>query len=246
MKVKYVSMAGADDRTKPIDLISITKDFPYVEWAILAKEGPNPGFGKSGGHFVGNRYPSIGWTEYMFQEFMDRPQVKRNLSKHLCGEIVRNICKGFLHCVPSRPLFNRIQLNFPKDIGNLGPIPLFHSAVKAIPLDSPQQVIFQVGNTALFSEALEAQLNVVPLFDSSRGHGELPEVWPEPYDDILNGYAGGLGPHNLEDQLKHIEDIVGDRTIWIDMETHLRSNKTNEFDIKKVVRCLEIAANYVE
>jgi hypothetical protein len=58
------------------------------------------------------------------------------------------------------------------------------------------------------------------------------------------GFAGGLGLDNLEDQLERLATVAGDRAIWIDMESKIRS-EADEFDRDKVRRCLEIARRYV-
>lgn len=55
------------------------------------------------------------------------------------------------------------------------------------------------------------------LFDTSSGFGILPEKWPELLPELYCGYAGGLGPDNLQEQLEKIESVIGDNEIWVDM-----------------------------
>jgi hypothetical protein len=70
----------------------------------------------------------------------------------------------------------------------------------------------------------------------------LAKEWPKPLEDVLCGYAGGLGPDNIEAQLELISKAVGNREIWVDMETHVRSNDDQRFDLDKVEKVLEICA----
>ena len=89
-------------------------------------------------------------------------------------------------------------------------------------------------------------LNAVALFDHSGGKGRVPRHWtPIPHQEVFTGYAGGLGPDNLADELKRIHDAVGEATIWIDLETKVRSDDDKVFDLDKVRRCYDIARPYV-
>ncbi len=59
---------------------------------------------------------------------------------------------------------------------------------------------------------------------------------------IACGYAGGLGPDNLEEQLELISAAAGDCSFWVDMEGKLRTLDETEcdwFDLGKARRCLE-------
>jgi hypothetical protein len=56
---------------------------------------------------------------------------------------------------------------------------------------------------------------------------------------------GGLSPDNLEEQLLKLDEVVGSDTIWIDAETHLRSNGDEIFDLEKVKQFLEVAKSRV-
>jgi hypothetical protein len=98
------------------------------------------------------------------------------------------------------------------------------------------------------------------------GAGILPREWPKPiYLDVhpgddgcgvqqhrYHGYAGGLGPDNLAEQIPLIlaaaagNEHTAEGRIWIDMETRVRSSDDRTFDLAKVRRCLEIAAPYVK
>jgi hypothetical protein len=61
------------------------------------------------------------------------------------------------------------------------------------------------------------------LFDTSGGAGVLPQEWPVPAKDFWCGYAGGLGPFNVIEQVRKIETVCA-KPFWIDMERrHMQS-----------------------
>ena len=79
--------------------------------------------------------------------------------------------------------------------------------------------------------------------------GVLPDKWPEPNGDYC-GYAGGLSPDNLAEQLEKIDKAITNKdggfyAIWIDAETHLRSPDNQRFDLDKVVKFLETSEPWV-
>ncbi|MDF2421383.1 MAG: hypothetical protein OPY06_00025, partial [Nitrosopumilus sp.] len=63
--------------------------------------------------------------------------------------------------------------------------------------------------------------------------GILPDQWSAPFEGAYTGYAGGLGPDNLENELHKIAEVCGENPIWIDAETKLRSDNDRIFDLQK-------------
>ncbi|QQG37408.1 MAG: hypothetical protein HYS17_07415 [Micavibrio aeruginosavorus] len=80
------------------------------------------------------------------------------------------------------------------------------------------------------------------LFDASAGRGISPGHWDAPLPGHFCGYAGGLNPENLQENLNLISSIANGYTTWIDMESGVRTD--DRFDIGKVRRILSIAAPY--
>ena len=114
------------------------------------------------------------------------------------------------------------------------------------------QWIFQMDGTSneeFFFKALEEGIQVAPLFDKSAGAGLLPGVWPraqfQEYGKLIyHGYAGGLGPDNLQTQLPLILEASLIAPFWIDMEGQIRTNGI--LDLVKVERVLEICKKWME
>ena len=44
MKLHTVTITGTDDSTNMADLVALSREFPFVEWAILVSESHEGGF----------------------------------------------------------------------------------------------------------------------------------------------------------------------------------------------------------
>lgn len=237
MILDRVTITGADDSIDPIDLVKLSEEFPFVEWGILF----------SPRHQGSYRYPSDKWLS----EFWKVRKSSMKLSAHLCGRWVRDIVldadfSWFRDYASISDFFQRVQLNFHGQYHRKS-IHLEHN-LKAI---NSKQFILQcdaVNDNDILSLANSGAC--VPLFDVSGGAGKVPEKWPEVWPGIYCGYAGGLGPHNVDSELHRIEGVVSlddrihidfdeevvgpDVRIWIDMEKNVRSEDDSLFDLDKV------------
>lgn len=73
------------------------------------------------------------------------------------------------------------------------------------------------------------------LYDSSYGYGVSPENWNAPvYITHPMGYAGGLSPENVSENLDKIsEKLPSNYYTWIDAEGRLMKPGTRQFDIER-------------
>lgn len=239
MILKKVTLTGADNTVNPKELFKITKQFPFVEWGILVSKS------SMGQH----RFPSEKWLCDLYD--LDQLSTIDNLSDfsfHFCGKWVRDICSG--HWYDIEPIIkvliseteSRTQLNFHcyEHLINEHFYPQLRN-------NTPSTVIFQVDgkNDHLCSKAHDAGIAAYPLFDKSGGNGIVPDSWPKQTKGIYTGYAGGLGPDNLEEELEKISEACDSETpIWIDMESKLYTGVT--FDLEKCVKVLEICKKYIK
>jgi hypothetical protein len=232
--ITTVTVTGADDSTPHSELIKIADEYPFVEFAILLSR-------KSIGT---RRFPSAKWLS----EIVRLPGHVR-LAGHICGSWVREIYQGKwpveelqqILGIGWKDRFERIQLNTHgiKHKWN----PEFVNQLSFI----PRKTIFQYdrANSEAFKFAEASGVSVAALFDLSHGCGVLPSEWPVPLEGVECGYAGGLSPENVAEQCGKIKSIVGDRKIWIDAETHLRSPDDTVFDLNKVRAFIENAKPFV-
>jgi hypothetical protein len=235
MWLDRVTITGAYDLVDPGDLAGLSREFPFVEWGILLSRK------KSGVP----KFPCRHWIDEL-AALADSHRFA--LAGHLCGDWARQIAmQGRADVFRERPellrYFPRIQINCQPS----HPSPLFNNALS--PFEN--EFIFQLGSASMAAETdLRAlrratQLNVSILFDASGGNGVVPAEWPKPIEHFRVGYAGGLGPATLPGQLPKISQVVGDRTVWIDMEANVRSDGGRRFDLAKVRTCLEAARAWV-
>lgn len=245
MKIRYITVTGADDSIKPEELIDLSRGWPNVEWAILVSK-TSQGM---------RRFPSWDWINRLReiknagqQLAVDYPRFQ--FSCHICGRWAYNLVAGDMSFFEEKKdildMFQRFQFNFHgHDLDHFSSnwVP---NLKKVLPPNA--QCIFQMDgvNNHLLDIALSHGLNAVPLFDLSSGAGIVPKDWPVPILNLFCGYAGGLGPQNIESELQRIESVVGKNVIWIDMETHVRSNNDVQFDLEKVRTCLKASQKYLE
>ena len=232
--IDRVTITGADDSVDPEALRYYSEKFPFVEWGILfgSRSGPRP------------RFPSNDWIARVARL---AKKEGLQLSAHLCGSWVK---RWVLNAEPTwrdRKLtdaFQRIQFNFH---GQYHKAAMGFIATLRQTKDAPQEYIFQhdgVNDSLISTFTGGASIKAYVLHDVSGGAGILPKSWPAPIG-IYCGYAGGLGPDNLKEQIEHILAAAGDTRIWIDMETRVRSEDDARLVLAKVEKCLSIAEGFV-
>jgi len=174
------------------------------------------------------------------------------LAAHLCGIRVNEVLDGDDSFVATLyPLgFRRVQINATTvngaDTSNLaGSVPKLVDLMAQY--DNLEFIIQKNGETQPLWEGilgLEGGVpsNVTMLVDESKGAGVLAASWPKPPDGCNIGYAGGIGPDNIETVLKDIMIAGEGREVWIDMESSLRTIDTKGkdiFDLNKCFRCID-------
>lgn len=234
MKIKFVTLTGADDQTDANHMAELSDRFPFVEWAILFSQTKS----------AVPRYPSRKWVENALPLLRNS-----NLSAHLCGKWVENATHGQCNFLKDdiSEFFQRIQFNlsFEKLSEVLAEKNKFWSCdfgKKQIIVAGPYQKYKLNVPYNLFLEH-----NAVPLFDNSGGKGIVNNNWPQIVRSdqslpLFCGYAGGLSPKNIEDQLTKLYSIVGECRIWIDMETKIRTKE--KLDLNKCRDVLAIVEQF--
>lgn len=164
-----------------------------------------------------NRYPSRKNAAAIMAELSGGGHA---VALHVCGARARaELVNGQLMDLTAWP--ERIQVN-----GRLEPWEL-----EDICHHHQHEIITQANewNTSLLD--LECDNHAI-LVDASGGRGRSPSSWARPQTDKTVGFAGGLGPDNVADELRRIRDVaIGDW--WIDMEGKLRDHD-DWFDVSRV------------
>ncbi|MDD2863045.1 MAG: hypothetical protein PHI71_18520, partial [Acidiphilium sp.] len=239
MSLELVSLTGADDHVAPEALAALSAQYPLAEWAILVfpeKEGTP-------------RNPSAQWREKFLS--LELPHT----AAHLCGtQIFRELSTPETAKVRIAELsrYGRVQLNINARRPEFTDDEVLSIYRKL--LDAGLHLILQhhdgswrVIQKFVADAAPESLSRIALLYDASKGTGKRPEFWP-PMSTVGSvplfcGYAGGLGPDVLDEELPRIREAATawrDLPFWIDMESGVRTN--NEFDLSKAETVLRIAS----
>jgi hypothetical protein len=234
-----VTISGADDAVDPANLADLSREFPFVEWGIMfsATRAGTP------------RYPSTDWLhDLCSSEYVHKaPGLK--LSAHFCGQCMRDTVDGNSRWLlrPHMRHFRRVQLNrFEWPLG---------SGFGVVLKQSPHEFILQVrderGLVLAADKATEFGVDrVSALYDPSGGRGIESLTWPTSpdVDGFRVGYAGGLGPDNVEEALVARVPMTAE-AYWVDMESGVRTGQpettTDAFDLGKVREVLVRAKPFV-
>ena len=217
----------------------IAHAYPLVEFGVLFrpdKEGQP-------------RYASPAWVE-SFRHVIRQANIKA--AAHLCGMRVNQVLDGdasFLEQLSAWG-FRRVQINATavngvdtSKLSEQSPTMIAmaqkHSELEFI-LQKNQEteplwqgVLDQGGHNSSIPS------NITMLVDESKGTGVAASSWPSPPSEYDIGYAGGIGPDNIEKVLKDVIQASMGRPIWIDMESSLRSNKNGK-DVFDLDKCMEV------
>lgn len=235
--LRKLGFCGADDSISPKALGLIYNSYPFVEFGVLFrpdKEGQP-------------RYASKEWVDEVSKVCASSGMT---LAAHLCGKRVNECLDGddtFLATL--YPMgFRRVQINATAvngvDTSYLAEaVP---TVAKLMAKHENLEFIIQKNEETklLWSGLLDYGMpsNVTMLLDESKGTGVLSKSWPEPPKDYDIGYAGGIGPANIEQVLKDVMDSGKGRDIWIDMESSLRTidkDGKDVFDANKCFQCID-------
>jgi len=255
MYIRTVTFTGADDGVNPSDLLSLSQQYPFVEWGILV----------SWKRYGTPRYPSPQWIDRLASA---RHKVGTGtFAAHLCGDAMRDAVRVLTNPHPAHvaewmlplgiaphqydALFGRTQFNF--DVGREGLSPSDLSTLMRswrasrtgclISQHNEQNAkvwsSLQAGDVATSASGPRHHL----LMDASGGRGLTPQTWPRPIEGVYCGYAGGIGPDTILDDLDRIARAVGDGIIWIDMEGRLRDEQ-DRFDLSRVETVLRAVRDW--
>ncbi|KAG8459073.1 hypothetical protein KFE25_002480 [Diacronema lutheri] len=246
MSLSCVGFCGADDSVDPRLLMALSRQYEWLEWGVLFRPD------KQGEP----RYASPAWVERLAVARLEFGGTAR-LAAHLCSTRVDEVLRGDASFV-SRLVdlgFRRVQVNATAVNGvdmSLVSAPdasaRLLSVIRAVP--GIEFILQRNAQTRLLWEPILAQgppPNVSVLFDESMGTGQLSASFPAPIAGVECGFAGGLGPGNLEQSLRLILAASAGRAVWVDMESSLRTRTADgddTFDVAKCFTCAMVAVDH--
>jgi hypothetical protein len=227
-----VTITGADDGVSPKDLAVLSVAYPFVEWGILF----------SMKRFGVARYPHPDWVGELLHVKEEDSPAPMKLAAHVCGSFAREIADGTRLRFDEGQDFDRVQLNgIPLGTPTLG-----ETAARM----APQELILQAKSLDELAKVGTTPVSLWPrtmqvLLDASGGTGK--EISDYPFQlpkNVCVGFAGGIGPDNVERILGEVTSAFPDRDFWIDMESGVRTDDV--FDLEKVASVLKQAARFVK
>uniref|UniRef100_A0A7S4BHZ9 Uncharacterized protein n=1 Tax=Chrysotila carterae TaxID=13221 RepID=A0A7S4BHZ9_CHRCT len=241
--LRCLGFCGADDSVEPQLLHAISKQHEWVEWGVLFRTE------KAGQP----RYASDEWLKRLAA--VNRRRVMR-LAAHLCGTRVDELLRGdvaFVRRLHEEVGFGRVQINATsangacvEAFGSDGGADECAAKLRAAFAQLPQvEFILQRNSETrpLWQRLLhEPSRNMSVLYDESMGLGISAASWPTPDEAVPFGFAGGLSPTNLQQELAKMDEIAAGRVIWVDMESSLRTELLDGrdiFDCNKAMLCVE-------
>lgn len=226
-KPEFVTFTGLDERTdlNRVETLSADYGIERVEWGVLISRSNT-------GHR--QRYPAQPIIEGL-------ATLEGFLSVHICGDFARQIA-----------VQNVVDLRLAELIGELssdrdqlrGQINIGDGELMLDPMsiygDAPGSVC-RFGSIVGLDPILQCRLKfpddkrVAWLYDVSGGAGLATAEWPrnarDLHEDVFVGYAGGIGPENIEQKLEEISAAHGSkRRFWIDMESRVRTDDWLDLD----------------
>ena len=180
------------------------------------------------------------------------------LAAHLCGSRVNEVLDGndtFLSTLNGLG-FQRVQINATAvngvDTSRLAEcVDTFLTTVANHPelefilqkndeTEPLWKTILELDNEIAGGKSGTLPSNMSMLVDESKGTGVAPtSSWPTATGNYNIGYAGGIGPKNINKVLQDVIVAGNGFPIWIDMESSLRSIK-NDIDVFDLDKCYEV------
>ena len=206
-------------------MVALSKKYPLLEWGIQVS-GKKCSFGSS----------RLGWI-YRLQGYLQEENQNIDLALHVNADWVEDFCTGRLspelntllrlRNVLGTSLFKRVQLNF-----KIGREKTPNKKLLILRMQEygfgRRFILSYNDENSEFIQSLYAEgvRHFDVLFDASHGEGISAAQWHEPaFTDktILQGYAGGLSPENIAEEVKKIREVVPeDRAFYIDAEGKLK------------------------
>lgn len=175
-----------------------------------------------------NRYPRVEWIEEALA-FLGANGI--DTAVHICGSAARRaLLIGDLDHVLDTA--TRIQVNgavSQKDLAFL----CYAYECQIITQDN-------VANRPLRDVSIDDHAILV---DGSGGRGISPKEWVRTPTKKLVGFAGGLGPNNLDAELSKIWIAADGNNFWVDMEGRLRT-KDDWFSLQDAQAAIQVFHNY--
>ncbi len=242
MNLRYITCSDIRENILVNDVINLLKISPKVEIGVQAHSSN-----------MANGKPRNAWLNKIL-DTSNSLYTPLNIALHVNYDWCNAFCTGRIppelqmllnrkHKITGTPLIKRWQLN----IGDNTITPKAKQVAKIISSYPGYEFIFPYNTNAQLQKFIDKLNNTGVrfslLFDASYGNGITPVSWQRPvYFEHYQGYAGGLSPENVTENLDKIAKVAGNRRdIWIDAEGRLMKPGTRVFDLYRAEKYIKAA-----
>lgn len=248
MRLKTITCSGANEHTDVNELVKLMETYPEMEVGVQVS-GKKASLGSPRYWWLSRLRNALAesWTSFVEA---DRAKIALHLNQDwaeaFCAGTVPPELNDWLKMnIDDRPFISRVQLNFKIGREKKPNAMVLIETVKRYP---NQRFIlsYNDANAAFINELHDKyHMKFDCLYDNSFGEGIAPEKRQLPvFDDVFQGYAGGLSPENVASELKAIAAMLPeDREIFIDAEGKLKG-EDKHFSIEKCWQFLENAHHW--
>lgn len=233
MEIKHITFSDPKEHNLITEIESLLGISPRVEIGVQVHDGD-----------LNKGLPRYDWLEEICAK-SSAAKIPLNVALHINYQWCEDICNGKIapelqkwidakNTNASSATFRRLQLNFGDfstnkiNANKISDVINKHSNHKFI-------IPYNEKNHGIVHDLYKLRNDFQILFDASYGIGKSPENWGAPvFANVFQGYAGGLGPINVSDELDKINKVVPQELdVWIDAEGKLMEPGTRKLSILK-------------
>ena len=221
MHLKTIVCSGINEKNDIHDAIEFLKKYKNAEFGVQCSPR------KAGYHT-----PRFEWLKELLGK-LNEQKIKNRIALHLNEGFVVSFCDGKVPDEISDLLnidnaVGRLQLNFKigRESFASGSIPNTKTLEKPMQIVASHPIILSASqpNLSFIHKAYHQGMKFDLLFDDSFGEGIAPDSRKPPlFKDVFQGYAGGLSPENVAEELAKIEKLATD-AVFIDAEGKLKQD----------------------
>ena len=226
MFLKTIVCSGINEKNDINDAIEFLKKYKSAEFGVQGSPRK-----------AGYQTPRFEWLKELLGK-LNEQKIENKVALHLNEGFAVSFCDGKVPDEISDLLFvgstvGRLQLNFKigRETFASRSIPDIKTLQKAMKTVAPHPIILSASqpNLSFIHKAHHQGMKFDVLFDDSFGEGLLPDMRKPPlFNDVFQGYAGGLSPENVAEELRKIGEVA-QGNIFIDAEGKLKQDGSFSF-----------------
>lgn len=239
MFLKTVVCSGINENNDIGDAVEFLKKYKNAEFGVQCSPK------KAGYHS-----PRFEWLKELLSK-LNEHKIENKIALHLNEGFVVSFCDGKVpdeisDLLDTGNAVGRLQLNFKigRETFSSGNIPDMKTLEKTMQTVAPHTIILSASqpNLPFIYKAHHQQIKFDALFDDSFGEGIAPDTRKPPlFEDVFQGYAGGLSPENVAQELSKIEKSAKG-AVFIDAEGKLKQDGC--FSFEKAERFVQNALDF--